>query len=127
MGQSVPGHDGRRERGRQAEIAAARYVQERGYTILATNVVRGRWELDIVARLDDTLVFVEVRSRSTERFGCPSESVNHRKQLHVARAAVLWLGARPLPPSIRFDVIAVVWESGRPVCRHFTDAFPSPL
>ncbi|HAC80068.1 MAG: YraN family protein [Candidatus Binatia bacterium] len=119
------GGNQRQRYGRDGESAAAAYLETLGYDLLERNVQCGRWELDLIARTGSTLVFVEVRSRSTSRYGCPSETVGTRKQAHIVNAASLWLRGRRLAGPVRFDVIAVNWEAGRPFCRHFPDAFRS--
>ena len=126
MDRGFGGDREKQRRGRAGESAAAGYLVAHGYEILATNVRCARWELDMIARHGDILVFVEVRSRSTLQYGCPSETVNHRKQQHIARAASLWLRGRQAICPIRFDVIAVTWRAGRASCRHFPDAFRTP-
>ena len=113
--------------GRASEQVAAKFLEDRGYRVLERNVRRGRWEVDLVVQNQDALVFVEVRSRSSDRFGCPSESVDAEKQRHIALVAEMWLWGRSVTAEPRFDVIAVVWRDGEPQCRHIPDAFPSPF
>ncbi len=118
----------KQSRGRDGEQAAAAFLASRGYRILATNVRQGRWEIDLIATNDELLAFVEVRSRAHARLGFPCETVDLRKQRHVANAAHLWLlGQRGFWHTIRFDVIEVIGAGSGLSCRHFPDAFQSPF
>ncbi len=95
--------------GKNAEAAAVAFLRARGLTILLRNY-RGRvGELDIVARHGRALVVVEVRARSSDRFGGAAASIDLRKQIRIRRATALLIRESPelanLP--IRFDVIAV--------------------
>lgn len=96
-------------KGRRGEEEAARYLESRGYKILERNF-RTRWgEIDLVARDRSTVVFVEVKTRSSTGFARPEESVTHAKQEHMRRAAGLWLSDH-YPndiPQCRFDVVSV--------------------
>lgn len=93
------------------------WLEEQHWTVLGTNVAVGRDELDIVAMEPDTppwLVFLEVRSRSTSRFGAPEESVGAAKLARTYRAAFALLRTGCLPdgtplPALawRVDVVAV--------------------
>ena len=118
----------KQSRGRDGENAAAAFLESRGYRIVATNVRQGRWEIDLIATDEDLLVFVEVRSRAHAGLGFPSETVDLRKQRHVANAAQLWLQwQRRFWDEIRFDVIEVIGDGSALSCRHFPDAFQSPF
>ena len=119
---------GRAQRGRAAETAAAAFLARRGFVVLERNVVAGGVELDLVAIDGDWIVFVEVRSRATARFGDPALSVDWHKQRRLARGAHAWLRRnRASRRCARFDVIGVVWEGGRPRISHYRDAFSSPF
>jgi putative endonuclease len=85
-----------------------------------------RDEIDIVARLPDTLVFVEVKTRRSEAFGSPAEAVNRAKRHALNRAAVRYLRRLGFPRLIyRFDVIEVIGHPGAPATiRQIENAFP---
>ena len=119
--------ESRLARGRAAEQAALEFLESRGYRLVDRNVRRGRWEIDLIVRAGETLVFVEVRSRSNQRFGSAAETVGRRKQRHLVNAAELWLRGHPQGGPIRFDVIDVDTGHARSRCRHFVDAFRSPV
>ena len=87
-----------------------------------------RAEIDIVARDGDTTVFVEVRSRSSRRFGGPLETIGREKQARIARAAQAYLARRGgTAVAARFDVVAVDWQQGRALCTVVQGAFESPF
>ena len=97
----------RRTLGALGETRAASYLEERGFRILARNARSGGVEIDIVARRRGTLVFVEVKTRSSRYQGSPSLAVDSRKCARLIRGASAWLhehGWRGR--GVRFDVIA---------------------
>ncbi|MCS7240141.1 MAG: YraN family protein [Candidatus Bipolaricaulota bacterium] len=92
--------------GKQAEELAVQYLRTQGMRIVARN---WRWrggEIDIIAKDGDTLVFVEVKGRTSPEFLSPQEAVDHRKRLHLWRSAQAYLQGKPAVP-VRFDVVAV--------------------
>lgn len=80
-------------------------------------------ELDIVAMKDGVLCFVEVRSRSNDRLGYPSETVGPRKQQKIRRLASLFMASRKSDLPARFDVASVIWNAGQPDIDYIEDAF----
>ncbi len=124
--------------GRQAEAVARRWLEGRAWTVLATNLVVDRDEIDLVcldAGPTPTLVFVEVRGHSVSRFGAAEESVDRRKlgRNYRAAAAVVrsgWPRRRGLSAGIpwRVDIVAVelapslTREVGGPTIRHIRGA-----
>jgi putative endonuclease len=107
--------------GRWGEDAAAEYLSARGYTILARNVRTTHGEIDIIARLEGLLVFVEVKTRTSSTFGYPEESVTTRKQAHMLAAAEHYFQEHPESgENWQFDVISVEGKpGGKPVITHF--------
>src|SRR5581483_8337413 len=99
-----------------AERRAARWYRIRAYRILDTNTWIAGYELDVVARRGDVVVFCEVKSKSGDAFGDPLEMVTAEKMRRVRRAAEAWLAVRPdcAGLMVRFDVIVV--RSGRLEC-----------
>lgn len=100
---------GARATGAQAERAARRLLEAAGMRCLAVNVRYKFGELDLIMQDESELVFVEVRARTSNRFGGAAASVDGRKQLRLERAANRYLierfGQRAWPPC-RFDVVA---------------------
>ena len=97
----------RQESGREGEERAVGFLQKKGYEILQRNVRYKRGEIDIIARDGDTVVFVEVKSRSSSGFGVPEEAVDRRKQRQLCRLALLYLQKKGWLHRVdcRFDVI----------------------
>ncbi len=113
--------------GQRGEELAARYLRRRGYRILARGASWKGGELDIVALLGTTIVFVEVRTRQSDVPIRPEESVDLNKQRRLTRMAVGYLKRHRLfDYPARFDVVAIVWpEGGPPEIRHTENAFPA--
>jgi putative endonuclease len=99
----------RQQIGQAAEDAAVVFLESQGLEILYRNFRRRAGELDIVARHSDELIIVEVRTRSSEKFGGAAASVDFRKQAKLRRAAALLLQQRKdlAALRVRFDVVAI--------------------
>lgn len=99
----------RRTGWRGAEDLAADYLRRQGYRILHRNLRLDRFELDIVARKQDTVVFVEVRSRTDDEISAPEETILYTKRQHLRAAARRYMARHREPEmNYRFDVIGVV-------------------
>jgi putative endonuclease len=114
--------------GKLGEDAACRELARRGYAVLVRRFRTRYGEIDIVARDGPTLVFVEVKTRSSDRFGVPAEAVTGRKQAKIALMASEYLLRRRLRQvACRFDVVAVMMASDRPpVIEVMRGAFDAP-
>ena len=96
----------RRSLGARGEARAASYLEGRGYRILARNARSGGVEIDIVAQRRGTLVFVEVKTRSSRYQGAPALAVDSRKCARLVRGASAWLREQGWRGrGVRFDVI----------------------
>ena len=111
------------ELGEKGETLAVALLQKKGYSILAENWRFGKNELDIVARIGDTMVFVEVKTRSTDVFGDPSKSVVKGKQKRTIQAANAYLDKFEIDLEARFDIISVVTFGNKTNIDHMEDAF----
>lgn len=120
-------HDDPQNLGRTGEEESARYLTGQGYSILERRFRLFRGEIDIIALKDDTIVFVEVKTRARTDFGWPDESVTRTKRNQVRRIARGYLLQRGLVEertACRFDVLAVVWRGGsRFDLTHYENAF----
>lgn len=105
--------------GRWGEQAAADYLEKQGYVILARNFRTAHGEVDIIARQGNVLVFVEVKTRSSNRYGYPEYSVSPKKRMHLLSAAEKYIREHPEFQTWRVDVIAVEGESGDARIRQF--------
>lgn len=117
--------------GRAAEQTAADYLTQHGWHVIGRNVRVGRGELDIVARRERVLAFIEVKARRTTTYGSPEDAVHQRKRRQVVRLAELWLASRPWAlagiDDVRYDVIAVHGTPCGFKVRHLPGAFSSEL
>lgn len=94
--------------GKWGETLAAGYLASHGYTILERNARTAYGEIDLVARLGECLVFVEVKTRASSALGLPEISVSARKRAHLLSAARAYLQGRAEPEgSWRIDVVAI--------------------
>jgi putative endonuclease len=101
--------DPRRTLGEYGERLAARYLTDHGLAVIDRNWRCARGEIDLVARDGDCLVFCEVKTRRSERFGTPVEAVDWRKTAKLRRLAAAWLQAHDEHPGrIRIDVIGIL-------------------
>ena len=104
--------DPRRAAGTRGEDLAARWYEEQGYEVLERNWRRREGEVDLIVRRGATVVFSEVKTRSSDRFGTGAESVLPAKQRRIRRLASRWLSE--LTPAVgrarvavRFDVVSI--------------------
>lgn len=93
--------------GREGEKRAKRYLESKGYIIRDCNWRFQKLEIDLVAEKDNTLVFVEVKSRKNEDFGEPELFVNMKKQKHLIRAANAYIEEFQITQEARFDIISI--------------------
>jgi putative endonuclease len=100
--------------GARGENLACRFLRKNGYKILYRNF-RGRTggEIDVVCRDGDTLVFVEVKTRTSEDFGRPFDAVDRDKRNRISRGGLAWLRLLDNPDILfRFDVVEVIAAEG---------------
>lgn len=105
------------ELGERGEEFAARFLKRRGYKILVPRFKSRSGEIDLVCRDGEWLVFVEVKTRASDRHGAPSEAVQREKQRHMSRAALDYLRLLQHPRvRWRFDIVEVILreEADRP-------------
>jgi putative endonuclease len=116
--------DGRRETGRRGEAIAAAFVQDLGWRVVDRNFRCRAGEIDLVVLDGETVVFLEVRSRTGRGRGTPLESVDHRKQAQVGRVARHYLTLRGWHArAARFDVIGIRFDAEPPAVEHVRSAF----
>jgi putative endonuclease len=110
--------------GSEGENLAVEFLRKKNYKILAKNYKTFIGEIDIVAKDAETIVFVEVKTRANDAFGCPFEAVNARKKQKLKNLALLFLKRHRQKAPARFDVISVVqMQSGKKTIEHIIDAF----
>lgn len=112
--------------GALGERAAKQHLQRLGLKFLTANFRSARGEIDLIFRDGDCLVFVEVKTRSSEDWGRPAAAVNARKRRLLSQTALDYLRLLPNPRvKIRFDIVEVLIADGavREV-RHLPNTFP---
>jgi putative endonuclease len=116
--------DTRQVLGRSGEELAARQYRRLGFDVLACNFRRRGGEVDVVARKADVIVFCEVKTRRSTRWGLPVEAVNFRKQGRIKSAAGAWLREnKPGRVRLRFDVVSIVVDGDESRVEILADAF----
>lgn len=102
--------------GRWGEALAKEWLKRQGYKILYQNFRSSRGgEVDIICRHRETLVFVEVKTRTSTRRGLPREAVDRQKQRYILKAASYWISKLENPEKVpvRCDVVEVILEQGK--------------
>jgi len=110
--------------GRWGEEFAAKYLLEQGYKIIDRNVRTSYGEIDLIATQGETIIFVEVKTRTTTSFGLPEQSITARKRAHILESAQAYLQDKSnLGNDWRVDVIAIrKFPRGSPELVHFENA-----
>ena len=110
--------------GKSGEEAAAVFLKNNGYKIICKNYKNKLGEIDIIARDKDTICFIEVKTRASDRFGLPQEAISRHKQHQISKAAVSFLKENNLlEQKARFDVISVMYAHDPPKLDLIKDAF----
>ena len=107
-------------RGREGEKKAEKFLRKKGYTIIAKNYRTPVGEIDIIAQKNEVLVFIEVKNRSSSKFGTGAEAVTAKKQNKIIRSAQLYMKKYcEGEANCRFDVISIDAKH----IRHIENAF----
>lgn len=112
--------------GQRGEKEAERHLLKQGWIVVDRGFSARGGEIDLIAIDQSTVVFVEVKTRSSDRKGHPTEAVTLNKQQHITRTAYSYLSKNQLVDcSFRFDVIAIIWPDTNqaPSIEHFQNAF----
>ncbi len=112
-----------RKTGLLGEMYASSYLRKKGYEIYAANYRTNIGEIDIVARKDDIICFVEVKTRREGGFFPPADAVDTKKEENVKSAAAAYLAKSGLKMTYRFDIIEVIICEDRYKVRHSENAF----
>ncbi len=106
--------------GRVGENKAVEYLKKQGYTVLEKNYKTRLGEIDVIVKKDETIIFVEVKTRTSDTYGRPSEAVGYEKQRKYVKVAQEYLlKNKLLGQKCRFDVIEILNEE----INHIIDAF----
>ena len=111
--------------GQSGESLACTYLSRHNYVILHKGYRFHKGEIDIIALDRDTLVFVEVKTRSLASFGYPEEAINLQKQKQIVRIAKAYIATHNFQDvECRFDVLSISYKrDGRPFFKHIQNAF----
>jgi len=100
--------------GEIGEKVAAEYLESQGYRIIENNYKCKLGEIDIIAVDKDTIVFIEVKTRSSDTYGQPGEAVNYHKQKKIVQTALSYISSKKLFNWMsRFDVVEVIIDNDR--------------
>lgn len=111
------------ELGKKGEQLAVEFLLKKKYTILETNYRFLKAEVDIIAKKEDTIVAVEVKTRSSEAFGNPQDFVNKKKIQLLVLAMDHYVQDKDLDVEVRFDIIAIINQKSTFTIDHIEDAF----
>jgi putative endonuclease len=109
--------------GKFGEQMAVDFLIQKGYTILETNWIFDKAEIDIIAQKGTVLAVVEVKTRSSLLFGLPQEFVTPKKIQRLVKAINEYVNRKALQVDVRFDIIAIHKEASRFDLEHIEDAF----
>ena len=112
-----------RKTGNKGEDIALEYLEKEGFVLMERNWRHGRCEIDLIMLEKDTIVFVEVKARSTDAFGWPEQAVKKSKQANIAKAAQEYLFQNQAGREPRFDVVSIILKKDSPEIYHIRDAF----
>ena len=116
--------DNRRSLGNRGEDLAAAALKKQGYKVLERNYRTPLGEIDLIARHQGVLVFIEVKTRSSARFGAAQEAVHYGKQARYRKLADYYLKQKRLEEiAVRFDVVGILWQDGKPQVEVIEGAF----
>ena len=117
-------NDNKRERGNRGEDLAADFLQREGYEIITRNYICPIGEIDLIAREGNCLVFVEVRSKTSRRFGTPAESITSAKEKRLRKLANYYL-VREVGKEVpcRFDLVSIEKEGSEYSLNHIKGMF----
>ncbi|HNX28566.1 MAG TPA: YraN family protein [Syntrophomonadaceae bacterium] len=114
----------KKELGRQGESKAAEYLTQQGYKVIARNYHTRFGELDIICTKGNDMIFVEVKTRTSLKFGYPEEAITYKKTEHLKKAALIYMSNMNRPfGEMHFDVITILIMDGQEKINHIKDAF----
>ncbi len=109
--------------GKLGEKLAVEFLQKNGYEILETNWVFDKAEIDIIAKKENILAVVEVKTRSSVDFGLPQDFVKPKKIQLLLKAVNEYVIQNDLDVEVRFDIVAIHLDNSNFVIEHIDNAF----
>lgn len=111
------------ELGELGEDLAVEELEKNGYEIVERNWRYKKAEIDIIARKNEVLAIVEVKTRSSDYFGDPQDFVNTKKIKMLVEAVNEYVNSKDLEVEVRFDIIAIIKNENKFTIEHLEDAF----
>jgi putative endonuclease len=111
------------ELGKKGEALAVDFLTQKGYDILSTNYRFKHLEIDIIAKNNSQIVFVEVKTRQTSFLAGPEETVTKSKQKLIIKAANQYIIENEIDEESRFDIISIILNNNTKSIEHLEDAF----
>jgi putative endonuclease len=111
------------ELGKQGEELAVDFLQKKGYEILETNWTFQKAEVDIIAKIENILAIIEVKTRSSTDFGLPQDFVKPKKIQLLVKGVNEYVQRKDLDVDVRFDIIAIHKNGNEFIIEHLEDAF----
>ncbi|HCE54813.1 MAG: hypothetical protein APF83_06765 [Lutibacter sp. BRH_c52] len=111
------------ELGELGEDLAVEELEKKGYEIVERNWRYKKAEIDIIARKDEVLAIVEVKTRSSDYFGDPQDFVNTKKIKMLVEAVNEYVNSKDLEVEVRFDIMAIIINKNKLTIEHLEDAF----
>lgn len=111
------------ELGKKGEDLAVEFLLKKGYKIVARNFTFQKAEVDIIARRDNVLAIIEVKTRSTPDFGDPQEFVKGRQIQRLVTAVDHFVNDHDMDVEVRFDIVAIIQNKAGTRIEHLEDAF----
>lgn len=110
--------------GKKGEELAITYLKSKGFKIIEKNLRNRFGELDIIANDHGILVFIEVKTRTSELFGSPILGVNEKKQIRLRNLALRYIAEKGLvEKEVRFDVLGILKTQKETKIEHIPNAF----
>lgn len=109
--------------GNKGESIAKLFLSKKGYKILHTNFRFQHKEVDIICLDKDTLVFCEIKTRTSKMFGFPEDAVTQKKRCYLKQCAEIYMLNHPEYTKLRFDVISIIHNKITEEITHIEDAF----
>ena len=109
--------------GNKGEDNAVNFLFANGYEVIERNYRFSRGEIDIIARKESVMVFIEVKTRKNINYGYPETFLSEPQQDRIHRAAEEYVLQKAWQGEVRFDIIAILWGGNEPTLDHFEDAF----
>ncbi len=119
----IPNKKNTKKTGDKGEQVAVDFLIENGYKILERNFRSGKSEIDIIARKNELIVFVEVKTRSEYQNNNPGDLLSHAQQNRITNAAHEYIVAKDLDLEARFDLMIILLRQSKTEVEHFEDAF----